>query len=88
MADGDHRAHQLDRAVVDATEAFVLAERVGDTFAAAVVETGERFGTVALTELAVRGRCDARNLPLGGDIGVRCTVADVAGRTVRFERVS
>src|SRR4051794_17122222 len=88
MADGDHLAHQLERAVVDATEAFVLADRVGDTFDASVVETGDRFGTVALHEPPVRGRCDTRHLPLGGTIRVRCTLADVTARTVRFERVS
>ncbi|MBA3280733.1 MAG: RNB domain-containing ribonuclease [Acidimicrobiia bacterium] len=88
MAEGDARSRKLDRAVVDATEAFVLADRVGEVFPAAVVETGERFGTVALDEPAVRGRCDTRTLPLGAEIHVRCTEADVAARTVRFERVS
>lgn len=88
MAAGDARARALDRAVVDATEAFVLAHRVGEVFAAAVVETGDRFGTVALDEPAVRGRCDTRDLPLGAEIHVRCTEADVTARSVRFERVS
>lgn len=88
MAAGDHKAHALDRAVVDATEAFVLADRIGEIFDASVIETGDRFGTVVLDEPAVRGRCDAKSLPLGGEIRVRCTVADVAERTVRFERVS
>jgi exoribonuclease R len=88
MADGDSRSRKLERAVVDATEAFVLADRVGDTFDASVVETGDTYGTVVLEDPAVRGRCDARHLPLGADVRVRCTVADVAARTVRFERVS
>ncbi|MEZ5178332.1 MAG: hypothetical protein R2746_08605 [Acidimicrobiales bacterium] len=88
MADGDRRSRQLDRAVVDAAEALVLSTRVGQVFPAAVVETGERFGTVVLDEPAVRGRCDTRDLPLGAEIRVRCTEADVAARTVRFERVS
>ncbi len=88
MAEGDRRSRQLDRAVVDATEALVLASRVGQVFPAAVVETGDRFGTVVLDEPAVRGRCDTRHLPLGAEIHVRCTEADVATRSVRFERVS
>lgn len=88
MAQGDHLAHGLDRAVVDATEAFVLSDRIGDTFDASVLETGDRYGTVVLTEPAVKGRCDARDLPLGGSVRVRCTVADVALRRVRFERVA
>jgi exoribonuclease R len=88
MADGDRRAKKLDRAVVDAAEALVLSTRVGQVFPAAVVETGERFGTVVLDDPAVRGRCDTRHLPLGAEIQVRCTEADVVARSVRFERVS
>jgi exoribonuclease R len=88
MEAGDHRAHALERAVVDATEAFVLADRVGAVFPADVVESGDRYGTVVLDEPPVRGRCDTRHLPLGEVVHVRCTVADVAARTVRFERVS
>jgi len=88
MVEGDKRARQLDRAVVDATESLVLAGRVGEVFAASVVETGDRFGTVVLDDPAVRGRCDTRDLPLGAEIHVRCTEADVATRSVRFERVS
>jgi exoribonuclease R len=88
MAEGDRRSRQLDRSVIDAVEALVLADRVGDTFAASVIESGERFGTVVLDEPPVRGRCDTADLPLGHEIHVRCTRADVAERTVRFERVS
>ena len=88
MARGDSLHRQLDRAVVDATEAYVLAHRVGETFEAAVVETGDDWGTVALDEPAARGRCDTPQLPLGEVIHVRCTVADVAERMVRFERTS
>jgi exoribonuclease R len=88
MAAGDSRGKKLERAVVDATEAVVLADHVGRVFPAAVVETGDRFGTVVLDEPPVRARCDSRDLPLGEIVHVRCTVADVASRTVRFERVS
>ncbi|MCU1497728.1 MAG: Ribonuclease [Acidimicrobiales bacterium] len=88
MAGGDSRARKVDRAIVDATEAFVLADRVGEVFPASVVETGEAHGTVVLEDPAVRGRCDTPDLPLGGTITVRCTVADVAARVVRFERVA
>jgi exoribonuclease R len=87
MADGDRRARTLDRAVVDATEAFVLADRVGHTFEAHVVEAGEDYGTVVLEHPPVRARCDGGELPLGRAIEVRCTEADVAARRVRFVRV-
>ena len=88
MAAGDARAKKLDLAVIDATEALVLTDRVGSTFAASVVETGDTSGTVVLDDPPVRARCDGRHLPLGEVIHVRCTAADVATRTVRFERVS
>ena len=88
MAAGDSRAKKLDRAVIDATEAFVLADRVGSVLAAAVVESGDKYGTVLLEEPPVRARCDTAHLPLGEVVHVRCTAADVTERTVRFERVS
>jgi exoribonuclease R len=87
MQGGDRRARALDRATVDATEAFLLQHRVGEAFAAQVVESGERSGTVVLADPPVRARCDGR-LPLGAEIVVRCTEADVARRTVRFEAVA
>ncbi|MCB1039494.1 MAG: RNB domain-containing ribonuclease [Acidimicrobiales bacterium] len=88
MAQGDQRARRLDRAIVDATEALVLADRVGSVFAATVIEAGPKFGDVVLQSPPIRGRCDAGDLPLGGEVHVRCTEADVAERRVRFERVS
>ncbi|MCU1369881.1 MAG: Ribonuclease [Ilumatobacteraceae bacterium] len=88
MAAGDSRSKKLERAVIDATEAVILAGRVGQTFPAAVVETGERYGTVVLDDPPVRARCDTPHLPLGEIIHVRCKEADPAAREVRFERVS
>ena len=88
MAAGDSRSKKLERAIIDATEAVVLADRVGTVFSASVVETGDTYGTVVLDDPPVRARCDARQLPLGETVHVRCTVADPATRTVRFERVS
>ena len=88
MAEGDRRARKLERTAVDATEAFVLRDRVGEVFPAAVMEDGERFGTVVLDQPAVKARCDTADLPLGEEIHVRCTAADVTERRVRFERVS
>lgn len=88
MAEGDRRSRSLDRAVVDATEAFVLHPHLGDVFPAAVMETGDKYGTVVIEAPAVQARCDTPHLPLGEEIHVRCTEADVDERTVRFERVS
>ena len=85
MAAADHRAHALDRAVVDLAEAMVLQHRVGETFPAVVVEANHRGGTVQLTDPAVRGKLEAEDPPLGQDVRVRLTEADPLSRSVRFE---
>lgn len=84
MASSDHAAKKLERACVDLTEAFVLQGREGETFEAAVIESGDRFGAVVVDEPAVRARCDGPDLPLGERITVRLVTSDVETRTVRF----
>jgi exoribonuclease R len=86
MEDADRRAHEVDRAVVDMTEAWLLRDRVGQMFSASVIDADERAGTVVLDEPPVRARCAGSALPVGERINVRLAEADVATRTVRFER--
>ena len=85
MAAADHRAHEVDRAVVDATEAWLLRDRVGELFGALVLDADERAGTVLVDEPPIRARCDGAGLPVGEHITVRLTSADVGQREVRFE---
>jgi exoribonuclease R len=85
MADADHRAHEVDRAVVDLTEAWLLSGRIGQTFQATVLAADEKAATVAIDEPAVRARCSGSDLPIGQQLGVRLVEADQASRTVRFE---
>ncbi len=80
MAAADHRAHALDRAAVDLAEAMVLGHRVGEEFDAVV--TDDR--TVQLTDPAVRGRLVATDPPVGEQVRVRLTGADVTARKVTF----
>ena len=87
MAAADHRAHALDRAVVDLAEALVLQHRVGETFRAVVVEANHSGGTVQLADPAVRGKLAATDPPLGQDVRVRLTEAEPLTRSVRFELV-
>lgn len=87
MKVGDSLAKKLDRQAVDAAEAFVLQDRIGEVFSAEVIEAGDKFGTIVISDPAIRARCDDPNLPLGGSINVRCTVADLTKRAVRFQRV-
>jgi exoribonuclease R len=84
MAAGDHKAHPLDRAVVDLAEAIALQHRVGEQFTAVVVETNHKGGTVQLTDPAVRGKLDAQDPPLGKQVTVRLVKADPSTRTVLF----
>lgn len=86
MSTADRRAHEIDRAVVDATEAWLLHGRVGDVFEALVIDANERSATVMLDDPPVRARCEGAQLPVGVRIGVRLLEADVARRSVRFER--
>src|SRR6266536_1204068 len=85
MEQADRRAHEVDRAVVDLIEAWLLAGRIGQTFRATVLAADEKAATIAVDEPAVRARCSGADLPVGQRVGVRLVAADTASRTVRFE---
>jgi exoribonuclease R len=87
MAAADHKAHALDRAVVDLAEATALMHRVGEQFAAVVVESNHKGGTVQLTDPAVRGKLATADPPLGQQVTVRLEQADPETRRVGFELV-
>ena len=53
MAASDRRTREVERAVVDATEAWLLRDRVGGAFSAVVVDAEDGRGTVVLDDLAV-----------------------------------
>ena len=78
MAAADHKAHALDRGVVDLAEALVLQHRVGEVFDGVVTDSG----TVQLAEPAVRGRL--KDGPVGEQVRVRLEEADPVRRQVRF----
>lgn len=80
MAAADHRAHALDRAVVDLAEALVLEHRVGDTFIGVVIDPR----TVQLSDPAVRGSLRADAPPVGQEVTVRLESADTGARKVVF----
>lgn len=84
MAEADHRAHLADRAVIDATEAWLLRDRVDESFDATVIEADEHAATIMLDDPAVRARCSGDHLTVGGRIRARLTEADVERRSVRF----
>ncbi|MFJ6795584.1 RNB domain-containing ribonuclease [Streptomyces sp. NPDC091268] len=89
MAEGGRLANTVERECVDLVEAAVLADRVGETFEATVIDVKEReplVGTVHLAEPAVVGRIEstAGELPLGDRIRVRLTQADPGTAKVLF----
>ncbi|HEX7133635.1 MAG TPA: RNB domain-containing ribonuclease [Iamia sp.] len=85
LAASGRRAKAVERTAVDHVEAWLLADRVGETFDAAVVEHDpERDrSTVVIDDPAVRARCDGQP-PLGERTTVRLVTADLPTRTVRF----
>jgi exoribonuclease R len=83
MAEAGRRTSAYERACVDLVEAVVLADRIGETFPAVVVDVDERDadagsqrGTVVVADPAVRARVTGNDLPLGEPVTVRLTVAD------------
>jgi exoribonuclease R len=91
MKEGGRRAAQYEAAVLNLVEAGVLQHQVGETFEGVVTDVDEKDetrGTVIVQEPAVEARLVGTGaLPLGTDVHVRLTQADVASRTVSFELV-
>ncbi|MGY1746307.1 RNB domain-containing ribonuclease [Blastococcus sp. SYSU D00695] len=84
MAASDRRTRAVERAAVDATEAWLLRDRVGEEFAAVAVDADGARGTVVLAEPAIRARCGGDLTP-GTRVRVRLVEADPERRSVRFE---
>ena len=84
MSASDKRTREVERAAVDATEAWLLHSRIGQVFSAVVVDAEDHRGTVVLDDLAVRGRCTGPGLRPGTRVDVRLDEADVAKRTIGF----
>lgn len=87
MAASDKVASGVERACADAVEAAALEDRVGEVFAAMVVDKREKGGAVVqIQEPAVLANADGQN-ELGTEVEVRLTEATIATGTVRFEVV-
>ncbi|WP_285647512.1 RNB domain-containing ribonuclease [Lentzea sp. NBRC 102530] len=86
MGSSDSLASKVDRAATDQVEAWVLADKVGQEFDAAVLRSGDNEAEVFVTEPPVLAKCTGKHLPEGERITVRLAEADPANRRVRFER--
>jgi len=79
--------NRLERTIVDAVEAAVLAPHVGRESDALVVDLWKRHrGEVALRDPVVIGPCDDVH-ELAAEVRVRLEEAEVETRTIRFVRV-
>lgn len=87
MALGGEKTGRLERTIIDAVEAAVLAPFVGRQADAVVVDLWKHGrGEVALRDPAVIGPCDDVH-ELGARVRVRLEAADLERREVRFVRV-
>ena len=88
MQGSAQRASAYQRGVLDLVEAGVLAGRVGEHFDGVVVEVDEQHperGSVTIQEPAVEAHvAGAGPLPLGSDVRLTLTAADVERRHVEF----
>ena len=85
VQEGDRRAKAVERACTDAVEAAVMVSRVGDVFAADVVDVDTKRGvlTVQLTDPAIVASARGQ-VKLGRQIQVRVESADIATGKVAF----
>lgn len=83
MSTSDRLAGAVERASTDVVEAASLQGRIGDTFAAVVVDTTSHGAVIQVAEPAILALCDGP-AALGAQIRARLTEADIATRAVRF----
>jgi exoribonuclease R len=84
MATSDALASRVERACLAQVEAWVLADRVGETFPAVVLHAEARGGEVFVADPPVVSRCVGDELPEGERIEVRLAEADPVRRKVTF----
>ncbi|MCK0114100.1 RNB domain-containing ribonuclease [Ornithinimicrobium sp. F0845] len=87
MDESGRLAKAVERACTDATEAAVLAHRVGEQFDAVVVDdAGKKGWQVQLTDPAVNAVAEGR-AELGSEVRVELVQAEIATQQVRFRIV-
>jgi VacB/RNase II family 3'-5' exoribonuclease len=90
MRESGRRANQYENSVLNLVEAAVLAPRLGESFPAVIVEVDEeddRRGEVTIQDPAIEAVVvGSTPLPVGQDVTVKLTTADVATRRVEFTR--
>jgi exoribonuclease R len=88
LEESARRAGAYERAVLDVIEAGLLAGRVGEEFAGVITSVDEKEpsrGVVLVEGVGVEARVTGSGaLPLGTEVTVTLTTADLGSRTVEF----
>lgn len=87
MVDAARRERAFERAILDFTEALILADRVGEVFEAVATDVDDGRVTVQIRRPAIVARFDTEGVELGDEIHVRLVDADPSTRRVDFEIV-
>jgi exoribonuclease R len=87
MQQSGRRAHAYEHAVLDLVEAETLKGRVGETFAAVVLDLDRddpHKADIQVGDPAIEAKATGDHPPVGEEVTVTLTQADPATRTVRF----
>jgi exoribonuclease R len=84
MAAADRHAHEVERAVVDRVEQLLLSTRVGQTFAATVVDRHKDDAVIQLQDPPVVATMHGSPVELGRELHVILTAADPDAGTLEF----
>lgn len=89
MRSTDRRAGHYQRAIIDLTEALILAPRLGETFEASIISVAPNApqgGTAMLRDLAIEAPViGLKPLSLGQDVRVRLLEANPVRRRIMFQ---
>jgi exoribonuclease R len=88
MDHADDTSSQIERAVLELAEAALLTAQTQRTFPAVVTDVDDRGARIQLCDLPVVSRVSIHRVEPGDDVRVRVVEADVATRTMKFERVA
>ena len=87
MSSGESLANRVERAVIDLAEAALLADRVGETFDAVVIDEDQRGAIAQLRDPAVVARVVANRVDPGAEIRVMVESVDIEAHQVTLRRV-